>query len=158
VHVAEDYNDPIAMANDWALLKLDETLDIDPVPLNTDPEAEFDMLETAGWGDTGGEFPTVAQWVEVPFVSDEDCAAAYPDEIDEPSMLCAGDLENGGVDSCQGDSGGPIMTPAGDPEASQALVGIVSWGYGCAEAGNPGVYGEVADFNDAIDEVIASWE
>jgi secreted trypsin-like serine protease len=154
VHVAEDYNDPIAMANDWALVKLDEPLDVDPIPLNTDPEAELETLETAGWGDTGEEFPTLAHWVEVPFVSDADCEAAYPDEIDAQTMLCAGDLENGGVDSCQGDSGGPIMA---DNEGLM-LVGIVSWGYGCAEAGNPGVYAEVADFNDAIDEVLAGWE
>ncbi|MFG3338561.1 S1 family peptidase [Glycomyces sp. NPDC048151] len=154
VHVAEDYNDPIAMSNDWALLKLDEALDVEPIALATEPE-EYDLLETAGWGDTGEGFPTTAQWVEVPFVSDADCEAAYPDEVDAQTMLCAGDLENGGVDSCQGDSGGPIMTPAGD---EQVLVGIVSWGYGCAEPNQPGVYGEVADFNDAIDEVIAGWE
>jgi secreted trypsin-like serine protease len=154
LHVAEDYNDPIAMSNDWALLKLAEPLDVEPIALATEPE-EYDLLETAGWGDTGEGFPTTAQWVEVPFVSDEDCEAAYPDEVDAQTMLCAGDLENGGVDSCQGDSGGPIMTPAGE---EQVLVGIVSWGYGCAEAGNPGVYGEVADFNDAIEEVLAGWE
>jgi secreted trypsin-like serine protease len=154
LHVAEDYNDPIAMSNDWALLKLAEPLDVEPIALAAEPE-EYDLLETAGWGDTGEGFPTTAQWVEVPFVSDEDCEAAYPDEVDAQTMLCAGDLENGGVDSCQGDSGGPIMTPAGE---EQVLVGIVSWGYGCAEAGNPGVYGEVADFNDAIEEVLAGWE
>jgi secreted trypsin-like serine protease len=155
VHVAEDYNDPIAFANDWALLKLAEPVDVEPIALGTEP-TEFDTLEVAGWGDTGEEFPTVAQWVEVPFVSDEDCEAAYPDEVDAATMLCAGDLEAGGVDSCQGDSGGPIMAPA--EEGGQMLVGVVSWGYGCAEAGNPGVYAEVADFNDAIDEVIAGWE
>lgn len=154
LHVAEDYNDPIAMSNDWALLKLAEPLNVEPIALATEPE-EYDLLETAGWGDTGEGFPTTAQWVEVPFVSDEDCEAAYPDEVDAQTMLCAGDLENGGVDSCQGDSGGPIMTPASE---EQVLVGIVSWGYGCAEAGNPGVYGEVADFNDAIEEVLAGWE
>jgi trypsin len=154
LHVAEDFNDPIAMANDWALLKLAEPVDVEPIALSTEP-AEFELLETAGWGDTGDGFPTTAQWVEVPFVSDADCEAAYPDEVDAASMLCAGDLENGGVDSCQGDSGGPIMSPAGE---DQVLVGVVSWGYGCAEAGNPGVYGEVADFNDAIDEVLAGWE
>jgi trypsin len=154
LHVAEDFNDPIAMANDWALLKLAEPVDVEPIALSTEP-AEFELLETAGWGDTGEGFPTTAQWVEVPFVSDADCEAAYPDEVDAASMLCAGDLENGGVDSCQGDSGGPIMSPAGE---DQVLVGVVSWGYGCAEAGNPGVYGEVADFNDAIDEVLAGWE
>jgi len=154
-HIAEDFNDPIAMSNDWALLKLDEALDVEPIALTTEP-AEFDTLETAGWGNTGEEYPTVAEWVEVPFVSDADCEAAYPDEVDAATMLCAGDLENGGVDSCQGDSGGPIM--AANEEGVLELAGIVSWGYGCAEAGNPGVYGEVAAFDEAIDEVIAGWE
>jgi secreted trypsin-like serine protease len=154
LHVAEDYNDPIAMANDWALLKLAEPVDVEPIALGTEV-GEFDALETAGWGDTGEGFPTTAQWVEVPFVSDADCEAAYPDEVDAASMLCAGDLENGGVDSCQGDSGGPIMSPAGE---DQVLVGIVSWGYGCADAGNPGVYGEVAAFDETIAEVLAGWE
>ncbi|WP_194201903.1 S1 family peptidase [Glycomyces albidus] len=154
VHVAEDYNDPIAMANDWALLKLDEPVDVDPIPLSTDP-AEFGALETAGWGDTGEEYPTVAHWVEVPFVGDADCEAAYPGEVDAASMLCAGDVENGGVDSCQGDSGGPIMA---EEDGELILAGVVSWGYGCAEPGNPGVYAEVADFDDAIGEVLAGWE
>jgi trypsin len=154
LHVSETYNDPIAMANDWALLKLAEPVDVEPIALGTDA-AEYEVLETAGWGNTGEEYPVVAEWVEVPFVTDADCEAAYPDEVDAASMLCAGDLENGGVDSCQGDSGGPIMTPAGD---EQVLVGIVSWGYGCAEAGNPGVYSEIAGFADAIDEVLAGWE
>ncbi|SDD90078.1 serine protease [Glycomyces harbinensis] len=154
LHVAEDYNDPVAFANDWALLKLAEPVDVEPIALGAE-SAELDVLEVAGWGDTGEEYPVVAEWVEVPFVSDADCEAAYPDEVDAASMLCAGDLANGGVDSCQGDSGGPIMTPAGD---EQVLVGIVSWGYGCAEAGNPGVYSEIAGFADAIDEVLAGWE
>nr|BFF23060.1 hypothetical protein GCM10025732_10250 [Glycomyces mayteni] len=152
-HIAADYNDPVAMANDWALLLLSEPVDVEPIALSAEPE-EFDALETAGWGNTGEEYPVVAEWVEVPFVSDADCEAAYPGEVDAASMLCAGDLANGGVDSCQGDSGGPIMTPAGD---EQILVGIVSWGYGCAEAGNPGVYGEVADFDEDIAAVLDEW-
>lgn len=146
LHVAEDYNDPIAMANDWALLKLAEPVDVEPIALATEPE-EYDLLETAGWGDTGKGFPTTAQWVEVPFVSDADCEAAYSGEVDAQTMLCAGDLENGGVDSCQGDSGGPIMTPAGE---EQVLVGIVSWGYGCARKNYPGVYGQVSTFAPEI--------
>jgi trypsin len=153
IHIAHDYNEPIPMANDWALLLLDEAIDAEPIDVGTEPE-EFDVLETAGWGETGSGYPTVAQWVEVPFVSDDDCEAAYPGEIDAQTMLCAGDLENGGVDSCQGDSGGPIMAPT---DEGLILVGIVSWGDGCAEAGNPGVYAEVADFNSAIDDVIEDW-
>ena len=47
-------------------------------------------------------------------------------------MICAGS-ENGGQDACQGDSGGPLTV-------ENQLVGIVSWGVGCARPNLPGVY------------------
>ena len=59
-------------------------------------------------------------------------------------MICAG-LEEGGKDSCQGDSGGPLVS-------GNVLAGIVSWGYGCAVAGYPGVYTEVAHFSNWINQ------
>ena len=55
-------------------------------------------------------------------------------------MVCAGD-NNGGEDSCQGDSGGPLIMTNSDGEYE--LIGIVSWGYGCAEPGYPGVYSRI---------------
>jgi secreted trypsin-like serine protease len=57
-------------------------------------------------------------------------------------MICAGE-EN--KDSCQGDSGGPMMH-------GQTHVGIVSWGYGCAERGYPGVYTQTSYFVDWINK------
>ncbi|MFG3340970.1 S1 family peptidase [Glycomyces sp. NPDC048151] len=153
-HLAHDYNEPVDLANDWGLILLDEPVDAEPIDVGTEPE-EFDVLETAGWGNLGDDtYPSVAQRLEVPFVGDDDCEAAYGDEFDAQTMLCAGDLENGGIDSCDGDSGGPIMA---DKDGELILVGIVSWGHGCAEAGNPGVYAEVADFNGAIDDVLEDW-
>jgi secreted trypsin-like serine protease len=57
-------------------------------------------------------------------------------------MVCAGYPE-GGVDTCQGDSGGPLFGHAAD--GSRRVVGVTSWGDGCAQPGRPGVYARVAD-------------
>ncbi|MFD6139472.1 S1 family serine peptidase [Promicromonospora sp. NPDC060271] len=129
VHVAEDFNDPIDYANDWALLLLDKPVKVRPIAVAQNPKT-YKTLQTAGWGNTGNGYPAVARWVKLPFVDDSACANAYPRALDHETMLCAGDLENGGVDSCDGDSGGPLMAPT--TNGGRILVGIVSWGDGCA--------------------------
>ncbi|KAI8943111.1 hypothetical protein NX059_001141 [Plenodomus lindquistii] len=90
----------------------------------------------AGWGTTtsgGSTSPTLLRKVDVPIVSRTTCRSNYSTSQITNNMFCAG-FAAGGKDSCQGDSGGPIMT------SSKTLIGIVSWGAGCAAPNKPGVY------------------
>jgi len=103
-----------------------------------------------GWGNrssSGDDFPSAIHEVAVPIMSQDDCVAAYPFSVSD-NMICAG-LPEGGKDSCQGDSGGPLVVFDNERDRWR-LVGIVSWGIGCAQADRPGVYTRVSGFGDWI--------
>lgn len=105
---------------------------------------------TIGWGDLSqfGEMPapSILQEVDVPLVSNEDCNSwGYDGEITDV-MLCAG-YRDGGKDSCQGDSGGPLFYYDGD---TAVLVGVTSWGDGCAKYNLPGAYARVSRYTEWI--------
>jgi secreted trypsin-like serine protease len=75
------------------------------------------------------------------------CAAvdAYRGKLDR-TTICAGSLE-GQKDSCSGDSGGPMTRAQGN---EMVLVGLVSWGVGCALPGTPAIYTRVSEFKTWI--------
>lgn len=108
------------------------------------------LATVTGWGATsdGGSGSDELREVQVPVLSDAQCAASYGSSTDGPSEVCAG-YPQGGKDSCQGDSGGPFIVPDG---SGWLLVGIVSWGQGCAQPNAPGVYAEVAALAAFIDQ------
>ncbi|NXR49087.1 ENTK Enteropeptidase, partial [Hippolais icterina] len=106
----------------------------------------------AGWGNIKNEGPTsdILQEAEVPLLSNEKCQQWMPKYNITENMLCAG-YDMGGVDSCQGDSGGPLTFQDGD---KWFLVGVTSFGEGCALPQRPGVYARVTMFVDWIKNII----
>jgi secreted trypsin-like serine protease len=112
-------------------------------------------LEVTGWGDTkeDGSPSTVLLKASVPYTNPTVCndASAHAGEV-TAGMLCAGH-QDGGVDACQGDSGGPLVWHTSD---GPILVGVVSWGDGCARKLKYGVYTRVSAYRDWIDRVVAA--
>jgi trypsin len=150
---------------DVALLHLQEPLVvssfIQPIPLISDAaESGFvnqvTALTASGWGadEPGGLAVSQLLRVDVPFASPAQCTAtlSYPSNAVTHApqitgdMLCAG-RTGGGVDTCQGDSGGPLVYFA---DGHPRLVGIASWGDGCALPYKYGVYARVSQFRDWI--------
>jgi len=72
----------------------------------------------------------------------------------ESTQICAG-IQTGGRDTCQGDSGGPLVyNPKGTKQ--WVLIGITSYGNGCARYNYPGIYTKVAAFLPWIEQKIAT--
>ncbi|XP_046584788.1 trypsin alpha-3-like [Haliotis rubra] len=93
----------------------------------------------SGWGalSEGGSSPSRLQVVSKPILAHQTCRDQLgSNSYYESNMLCAG-FDAGGSDACQGDSGGPLMAIRG---GRVEIVGVVSWGYGCARPERPGVY------------------
>ena len=129
--------------NDVALLHLStpSTFPWARLALPGDPLAPGASLRAIGHGSTvsgGGQSDALRQ-VDLPVQSDATMQSAYGSDYDPATMIGAGPL-TGGMDTCQGDSGGPLFVASG---IQVAVVGITSWGNGCAQPNFPGVYGEV---------------
>jgi secreted trypsin-like serine protease len=86
---------------------------------------------------------------EVRYIGPDRCKMGYePGEI-TADMLCAGYNADEIRDACQGDSGGPLVAHGAGPNI---LVGIVSWGRGCARPQRFGIYSRVKSHRDWIVE------
>jgi secreted trypsin-like serine protease len=139
--------------HDVAVMTLATPFDgVETLPLETDTAADTAGAASVvyGWGATEGTGPdNTFQKVDVPVLGDAYCEQAYASEgYTADGEICAG-YEEGGKDSCQGDSGGPLVL-------NGRLFGVVSWGVGCADAGNPGVYAEVATYAAELQQQIDS--
>ncbi|XP_063840093.1 trypsin 3A1-like [Scylla paramamosain] len=135
--------------NDLGIIKLDVPVEITKfvrpicLPSNSQETYEGSMGIVAGWGrtDESGNSSDVLRYVKVPIMTNTECKTKKyrPREITE-NMMCAG-YDAGKIDACQGDSGGPLMYKNG---SRIELIGVVSWGEGCARPGYPGVYTRIS--------------
>jgi trypsin len=145
-----------ALVNDASVLTLDTSLSQTPIALASPADGNLYAAganaTVYGWGVTeSGSASDTLRKVTVPVTADDTCSSSYPGSYDAASMVCAG-LAEGGKDSCQGDSGGPLEGVAAD--GTRKLIGIVSWGQGCAEPNFYGVYGRVSTFHDLLQQQI----
>ncbi|KAI5641089.1 trypsin domain-containing protein [Phthorimaea operculella] len=155
----EYYDRPLSLNNDVSVVFLRESVvfgaTIQPIKL---AGKNYDLpdnaiVTTIGWGAlaSGGGFPDQLQEVDINVIPQEICAERYEALKENPvyeawpniteAMICAGILDVGGADACQGDSGGPLIH---HEEDGDVLVGIVSWGFGCADPVYPGVNARVS--------------
>lgn len=163
VFVYPDY-DTRTSDNDIALLKLIGPAPDDLATLNLPSEdwrnsvlAASGKLTVIGWGNTeeGGQLSQRLQKVDVSLQPSDTCEQNYRQVIPHlditENMFCAGE-SRGGVDSCQGDSGGFIG--AKNESGDFIQYGVVSFGVGCARPGLFGVYAEVDNYLDWINDRI----
>lgn len=147
--------DAATNAGDVAVISLPQDLPDGAVipmagPADTAPYTAGTRAEVYGWGDTTGQgtYPQSLRTATVDVLADSVCEKAYPGNADgtylRASMVCAG-VSGGGKDACQGDSGGPLV-------ADGRLIGLVSWGTGCAEAAYPGVYTRVSVVSGLVNQ------
>ncbi|NQU36254.1 MAG: serine protease, partial [Actinobacteria bacterium] len=137
------YND-YTSENDFALIRTARDIGTTTLGYNADVNAPTldTSLQVYGFG-TLSSAGAISDYLRTADVEDRagpvGGCGAYGLGYDPATMLCAG-VVGGGRDSCQGDSGGPLTTAGGSPR----LVGVVSFGSGCAEANYPGVYSRVS--------------
>ncbi|XP_053930128.1 coagulation factor IX isoform X3 [Cuculus canorus] len=107
----------------------------------------------SGWGATHNRGSTLRflMKVQLPIVNMETCQRST-DRLITDNMFCAG-YGTEVADACKGDSGGPFTVSYHN---TRFLLGIVSWGEGCAQQGKYGVYTRVSNYISWIKEVVES--
>lgn len=145
--------DKVVVDNDVALLVLQKQSIHPYVRINDTPNVPDDgeELTVMGWGDINGD-PSVKETsdelreTQVWYLPNSKCEqskgtvetssgyqeASYNGQLTD-SMMCALDKIGNISDACQGDSGGVLVrTGTASTGEDDLLLGLVSWGYGCA--------------------------
>ena len=153
--VHPDYdNDAIFAENDIALVRTAIPHGLQTVQLFNGDDRKLTGVpaQVVGWGVTGFNpttFPNLLNAATVPITDFDTCSGVYADGLG-PEHICAG-FDEGGVDACQGDSGGPLMI---SDDNENLLVGITSFGNGCALPDAFGVYSNVTHYESWINSIV----
>lgn len=156
--------DPVTSVNDIAMVKVEGNLIINSAGMHTtklEIATESNNSQfvgqpgtISGYGTTseGGQISWQLKTVDVTVVDNQKCVDVYG-YYDNDAMLCAG-VKEGGRDSCQGDSGGPFVTKQ---NGKTVLIGVVSFGQGCARADTPGVYARASYYKNFVEGVMKTF-
>ena len=156
---------PGSLRNDFMVVVLAGTSS--NLPIAFFPDEDFVLEDNQpftviGWGSTQfiGGFPTVLREVEVDIVPNDECNELYKENGDLNSNLIRSNMFCGareGRDACQGDSGGPAFIRCDVPSlkgTADIVIGLVSWGFGCADPQFPGVYARLSSAVDFVAEIV----
>ncbi|XP_011862850.1 PREDICTED: trypsin-3 isoform X2 [Vollenhovia emeryi] len=146
------------LQNDIAVLKLSSAAPVATSPnintacLPSSAAATGTRCWVSGWGKdafgNNGMYQNILKEVDVPILSQADCQTALRRTrlgglfVLDGSFMCAGGEP--GKDACTGDGGSPLVCSTNN--GPYQVVGLVTWGIGCAGAGVPGVYTNVYNF------------
>ena len=167
IYVHPEFNDSSFTDGDIALVKLSRKAKLNrfvqTVCLPDENEGDLAIPKTkgivAGWGITRAltstqleevtteDFSNVLRHSALKIRSDELCLLRSIIRYNSTMTFCAGD-GNGKRDSCKGDSGGAFVRHVRRDRVHRqwVAVGLVSWGYGCAQPGQYGYYTRVYPF------------
>lgn len=147
--IKHPYFSRTSLRYDFALLRLTEPSSSVPMVLDRGGHYVGTNALALGWGrlSEGGELPQDLQQVVLPVLSQNSCSdGSGVGGGMEDNMLCAGHVE-GGTSVCNGDSGGPLISMV-----TGELIGVTSWGVGCARPNYPAVFARVSSAEDWICE------
>lgn len=98
-------------------------------------------------------YPTTLRYTTLKLTHCLSSSSLYQAEQITTNMLCAeSPVQTQPADTCFGDSGAGLTIQNGLDKPY--LLGIASWGVGCAKSGYPGVYTRVANYNNWINGYI----
>lgn len=141
---------------DYVMLRINGNSKYAPVELDdgsSDTSMGSDLIVIGwGWVSIVGPRSNVLLEAEVDSVTNIQCNENYGGKITDRMLCATRSIDGTTYDACQGDSGGPIIN-----KADWKLVGVVSWGEGCANPDKPGVYARVSNQYEWIKHIMDNW-